>query len=815
MRLTRFRMVTHGFLLQTLVLVGAAQVVAQTPPGGVPIPSSADFGDAGDRFGSEIEMDGNWAVATGLNREAYFVYERVDGTYTRRQRIVTPTLGQVGPSSVQLRGNRLLISRAFGEGFASQGRVWVYERSAPGEDFILAATVTPDSGQAGDRFGYGLALSADRIYVGAPGRDEAVVDQGAVYVFLLTGGNWVQEAKLVMPDPTVSDRYGFALDFDGQDLLIGARQHRGNPVTANRRGAVYVYRLQTGVWTQMQKLEQPIGMNQNIQLGYDLNAENGRAAIAAPGAGIPAVYFAVRDGGGVWSYSVLPAPLAGTGHFPSFLSYVDLDADLIAISVQSALDAPLSMPGPSYAVVWREVAGNWTVTAQRQRPDGNGTETAGVRLANNWMLVGAPADDASARNVDQGSILSYSLINGVTTPRQRLWHGNGNSPDYLGAQAALDGDHAVTIAPGADNAAQIDRGALHFLRRDGGSGWSFVQSVPGNADSGAALAVNIAGDLAYALYPEAQIAGLPAPVVRVFQRDGGGVWNALCDLQPPAGTTNPIHNVLAASSAGVMTLMDGDRVVWYPAPVGAACPLGTLMPNAPAGGQYVGIGLEGNVATLLWAAFVNGADRNGVDVYDLVATNWTPAQSFVGTAINGFTAESFDLPRSNGANQLLIRHAVPVSTLDRRFDIELWQRPSVGSAFAVVRTFTSPTPTGGYEGGVFAGSAVVLNDPSIGPNSGLAVYDPLTGVRVQELIPAGLTVEDDLISTVDSSGDRGMIALPYQNRNSINHAGMVYMFEPLVVRGTPTPLFATVVPQSLPPAGGDALFFDGAETTPF
>jgi len=318
---TRQRHVALGLaLLMLILLVASAQ--AQVPPGGVPIPSPADFGDPDDEFGAEGDVDGEWAVITGSNGEAFYVYQRVSGTWTRRQRIVPPTLGQAGIRSINIRGNRLLISRAFGEGFASQGRLWVYERTAPGADFNFSATITPDSGQAGDRFGYGLSQSDDRIFLGASGRQETVANQGAVYVFRLNAGTWVQEQKLVMPDPTVADRFGYDLTFDGQDILVGARQHRPPGGASTRRGAVYVYRLQGGTWTNVQKLEQPVAVTQGTQFGWSVSASNGRAAILGPAGGVPAVYAAERDAGGVWSYVTLPDPLAGTGRRVGFMNTV-------------------------------------------------------------------------------------------------------------------------------------------------------------------------------------------------------------------------------------------------------------------------------------------------------------------------------------------------------------------------------------------------------------------------------------------------------------------------------------------------------------
>jgi len=408
----------------------------------------------------------------------------------------------------------LPVARAFGEGFGGEGRVWVYERTAPGADFALAATIAPDAGQDGDRSGYGLAQSADRIFFGASGRDETTADQGAVYVFGRDAGNGLQEQKLLMPDPTVADRFGFGLDFDGQDLLVGARQHRPTGGAATRRGAVYVYRLQGPVWTQVQKLEQPVGVNQGTQSGYDVSAVNGGAATTDPGGGVAAVYLATRDAGGVWSYATLSASRAGTGLRPDFMGSVHLSGDLVAVAVLAS-NATTGAPAPTHAAVWCFCGGAWTVTAQLARPDGNGGETAGVRFGNGCLRVGAPGDNASATNTAQGSILAYSLVDGVAAPRQRLSHGSANLPDYLGRSTGIDGDHAVVSAPGADTLGGArEAGALHFLRRAVGGGWPFVQSIAGTADGGFPLLAGIAGDPAYVSYSNALAAGLAAPVVR-------------------------------------------------------------------------------------------------------------------------------------------------------------------------------------------------------------------------------------------------------------------------------------------------------------
>lgn len=148
--------------------------LAQTPLGGLPIPVSADFGDPFDNIGDALTVDGNWAVITGSHAEAFYGYQRLpSGGWTRRQRIVPPTLAQTFIRTPHLRGNRLLISSPFDDTqLPNSGTVYLYERSGGGAPFALTATLRPADAQAADRFGYGLAQDDDRLFIGASSRDE-------------------------------------------------------------------------------------------------------------------------------------------------------------------------------------------------------------------------------------------------------------------------------------------------------------------------------------------------------------------------------------------------------------------------------------------------------------------------------------------------------------------------------------------------------------------------------------------------------------------------------------------------------------------
>jgi FG-GAP repeat len=102
-----------------------------------------------------------------------------------------------------------------------------------GDVWELETTLAPDTPVPSGEFGKAVALSGETVIVGAPG-------ESAVYVFVRAARGWIQQAKLVPDDPTLS--FGRAVDVDGDTALIGADD------------SAYVFERQGGAWQQSVRL---------------------------------------------------------------------------------------------------------------------------------------------------------------------------------------------------------------------------------------------------------------------------------------------------------------------------------------------------------------------------------------------------------------------------------------------------------------------------------------------------------------------------------------------------------------------------------
>ena len=119
------------------------------------------------------------------------------------------------------------------------GRVFVYTRSADGtwtdEPQVLLASDYAD----GDYFGDGIAISGDRILIGASEKDiyplledgsccdyhdYSLAQRGKAYIFVNNGGTWEQEGDPLHPDEDATDprfHFGAYVALDGDTALIG------------------------------------------------------------------------------------------------------------------------------------------------------------------------------------------------------------------------------------------------------------------------------------------------------------------------------------------------------------------------------------------------------------------------------------------------------------------------------------------------------------------------------------------------------------------------------------------------------------------
>jgi MYXO-CTERM domain-containing protein len=431
-----------------------------------------------------------------------------------------------GSDSPQLRYDRLHVWDATGRPLharmratGSGARILVSDASASYPITIdptlsrVSQTAGSDSA-AGDSFGAALAVADGVAIVGAPDDDDGGNDAGAVFVFTRQSGVWGETQKLTPADSAAGQRFGAAVDVEGELLLIGAP---GDDTAGSGMGAAYTFHWDGGQWTEAQKFV-PDATGTDFEFGAAVAVGDDEFFVGAPGeldgtlrTGAvhsfipdpvapgtlptyifasfiaPPVSLAAGDRYGealefdpVESFLAVGAP--GRSGGVTYVSHthkeaadpLHLDGEVIATVAPGDLSsgdefgaavvlrgmsvlagAPGQSAGAAYLVAFEDHGNDWTVTQKFTDSAGSAGARFGEAVAFQGpvVAVSAPDDGAGATvafSRDTGGVGNWGVLSRESSP-------TGASGDRFGATVGLDVD-LVVGAP-----AEASTGQIHFL----------------------------------------------------------------------------------------------------------------------------------------------------------------------------------------------------------------------------------------------------------------------------------------------------------------------------------------------------------------
>lgn len=404
-RLRWLRWLMVGFALVSLLLwLGTSTAVGQNLPITPFAPSQegkllASDGVANDNFGWSVAIDGNTAVvgapwnavnvsASNPSPGAAYVYVRQNGSWTEQ------------------------------------------------------AILTPDDGVDDDEFGIAVAISGDRIIVGAHLHD----GDGAAYVFTRTGSSWSQEAKLIASDGAAGDGFGIAVALDGDTAVVGAYEDDDN---GSNSGSAYVFIHQSGSWNQQARIagDDIAGGN---RFGRSVAVQGDTAVVGAPFhfSSQGAVYVFGRDGGGNWSQQekIVAADIANADLFGHTLA---LDGDTILVGSYQDDAGAISNSGSAYLFVYD--GQDWLQQAKivPSDPNTNGHFGRSVALYGDTAVVGAPGDNEIAGG--SGATYIFTRHGGSWHPQAKQIASDAAGADRMGHNVALHEDTIIAGSYGDDD----------------------------------------------------------------------------------------------------------------------------------------------------------------------------------------------------------------------------------------------------------------------------------------------------------------------------------------------------------------------------
>lgn len=319
-------------------------------------PDACDLADGVERDCNGNGVSDSCDIAVGISADCNAngfpdECEGADQWETARLTSSDPEAFQRFGWSVSLCGDKAIVGTGdypYGSEINASG-AYILEKT---DEWRQVAKLLPADELPTRYFGASVAIDGDTAAVGAARANSDTIEaSGAVYVFRVIEGAWTQIAKLTPTDPRAYSDFGWSVALEGQMIVVGA------PVADFQAGVVYVFEEIDGAWQQTARLN---ATDPEQGFGYCVSIDYSRIAIGAPwkyrepgNYGSVYVFTKVND---IW----MPAPAIHAGldtvSIPFGVS-VDLDGDTLVAG--AVYNSPPSSDANGRALVFREVAGLW------------------------------------------------------------------------------------------------------------------------------------------------------------------------------------------------------------------------------------------------------------------------------------------------------------------------------------------------------------------------------------------------------------------------------------------------------------------------
>ncbi len=433
-----------------------------------------------DGFGYAIAADGNYLVVGAPRDDAgatdsgtAYVYDLSSATPS------LPFLTLTNPSvaasdafgfSVAISGNRIAVGAYLDNtSVADAGNVMIYDLTSATPNTPVY-TLTGASPIFNDQFGYSLAMSGNYVVVGVVGRDTGATDAGVAYVYDLSSGTpTVPSLTINNPTPAGGDLFGISIAMSGTKLVIGAHQ---DDVGASNAGSAYVYDLASGTPANpILTLNNPAANVEDL-FGFAVSIAGDLVAVGAYGDDT-----VTNNAGSTYLYNLNSGtsnvPIASLSNPSNGLEDrfgVAVAAAGNFVAVGSTLDDTGGFNSGSVFVYDRSsLTPNTPVyTLTNPTPVNDDSFGYSVSMSGSFIAVGAPLDGVGASNA--GSVYVYNLLS--ATPLVPVLTINNPSPasnDNFGWAVAISGTNLIIGAP-LDDASATDSGSAYI--------YSLVSATP-------------------------------------------------------------------------------------------------------------------------------------------------------------------------------------------------------------------------------------------------------------------------------------------------------------------------------------------------
>ena len=429
----------------------------------------ASDGTAGDKFGSQVWVDGDWAIIgaqvddeAGNEAGSAYIFRRVGATWMEQAKLIASDAAAVDRFGrwVAMDGDRAVIGASLhDDGGSNTGAAYVFTRE--GDDWIEQAKLTASDAMPGDQLGGGVAIQGDWIVAGASQNSvNGGSGPGKVYLFHLDDNDtWVEVAQLAASDGAFNDIFGFDLAIQDDVIVVAAPQ--ANPAGSDS-GAVYVFRLVEDEWIEEQKLV-PTTPIAGDQFGRHVSISGDRIAGGALGGTGRAFVFRYEDDEWIEEAQLTGSDVAAGDSFGNTLS---LDGNQLLVSAFTHDEAG-SGSGSAYLFLLDDNGtpddpddDSWMEAAELIASDGAAGDNFGtdVSVSGTTAFITAQEDDDAGSSSgsayvfelcgpdsEEAALLSFSVMRGdlLAGDLQSL---EDSDDDYVQIDAQFNNPQSVYVS---------------------------------------------------------------------------------------------------------------------------------------------------------------------------------------------------------------------------------------------------------------------------------------------------------------------------------------------------------------------------------
>ncbi len=334
----------------------------------------------GQFFGEATAINGDVAVVGApdgfdpffvYGTGAAYVYVKSDTGWVFQQKLVASD----GPGSgrfefgfaVDIAGNTLAVGAPGRRADGKTGAVYIFTRPDPASPWAEQAIITSSTPRP---FGMSVALRGgtlvagaleDRLIFGGPS------DTGMAFVFVRSGGEWIEQGNLISEDIPDHFRYGVSVGIRGNTVVVGAENPDSGPKTAS---AVYVFSRQGTTWSQETKLS---SANNSVTFGHSVSLSGGSLVAGDPNSSAASIYEHV---GHDWQLAQTVVGDPGS----RFGNSVAQREDSLLVGANRATVGGVQS-GAAYLYGLDQETGTWTLTQTLSPNDGRTGDNYGIAVS--------------------------------------------------------------------------------------------------------------------------------------------------------------------------------------------------------------------------------------------------------------------------------------------------------------------------------------------------------------------------------------------------------------------------------------------------